>query len=90
MFTLSNLEKAGLLKKQVCPTSFLFYGCDFSGWLNYVDGYLKILNTVWHDVMRLLNLEVLFLQEGKSNWQAIKKGLKLVPEENREENDDIK
>lgn len=55
-----------------------------------MDGYLKVLNTVWHDVMRVLNLEVLFLQEGKSNWQAIKKGLKLVPEENREENDDIK
>lgn len=30
--------------------------------------------------------EVLFLQEAKSNWQAIKKGLKLVPEDN----DDMK
>jgi len=36
--------------------------------------------------MRVLNLKVLYLQEAKNNWQAIKKGLKLVPEEN----DDIK
>ena len=36
--------------------------------------------------INVLKVEVLILQETKRNWQAVKKGLKLVPEDN----DDIK
>lgn len=32
----------------------------------------------------MLNLSVLMMQETKSNWQAVKKGLNLVPEENND------
>jgi hypothetical protein len=46
--------------------------------------YSKYLNK--SIAISVLKLEVLILQETKSNWQAVKKGLKLVPEDN----DDIK
>lgn len=82
IFTLSNLEKAGLVTKQVCPCSpCLFYECDTSGLHHYLEAFSETLR---HDATSVLNLGVLMLQEAKSNWLAIKKGLNLVPEENND------
>ena len=92
MFTLSNLEKAGLLTKQVCFSSSWKIVCRNITYQKMVKFYLLSIGLYWLIPSTFtfytyeLNIVFYYLQEVKSNWLAIKKGLKLVPEES----DDVK